>query len=90
MKLPENLTLEMDKRIWVGHIHHRTKRSTGCLSRDAMLCMMFKLGLCVEEKNWHRMRGFGHLAKAIERVKFKDGEPMSELDQTALEFRPAH
>ena len=55
-----------------------------------MLCMMFKLGLCVEEKNWHRMRGFGHLAKAIERVKFKDGEPMSELDQTALEFRPAH
>ena len=41
MKLPENLTLEVDKRIWVGHIHHRAKRSTGCLSRDAMLCMMF-------------------------------------------------
>ncbi len=45
-----------------------------------MLCMTFKLGLCVE-KNWHRMRGFGHLAKAIERVKVKDGEPMNEFDQ---------
>ncbi len=47
-----------------------------------MLCMMFKLGLCAE-KYWHRMRGLGHLAKVIERVKFKDGEPINELDQIA-------
>ena len=70
-------------------IRHHTKRSTGCLSRDSMLCMMFKLGFCVE-KYWHRMRGFGHLAKVIQRVQLKDGEAMNELDQIALEFRPAH
>jgi putative transposase len=27
-------------------IRHRTKRSKGCLSRDGMLHMMFKLGQC--------------------------------------------
>ena len=47
-----------------------------------MLCMMFKMGLCAE-KNWHRMRGLGHLAKVIERVQFKNVEPISELDQMA-------
>lgn len=39
-----------------GTIRHRTKRSKGCLSRDGMLHMMFKLGLCAE-KNWRRQRG---------------------------------
>ena len=29
-----------------GTIRHRTKRSKGCLSRDGMLQMMFKLGQC--------------------------------------------
>ena len=37
-------------------IRHRTKRSKGCLSRNGMLHMMFKLGECAE-KNWHRLRG---------------------------------
>ena len=53
-------------------IRHRTKRSKGCLSRDTMLEMMFKLGQCAE-KNWRRLRGFNYLAKVISRVKFKDG-----------------
>ena len=30
-------------------IRHRTKRSKGCLSRDGMLHMMFKLGQCAEK-----------------------------------------
>jgi transposase-like protein len=30
-------------------IRHRTKRSKGCLSRDGMLHMMFKLGQCAEQ-----------------------------------------
>lgn len=33
-----------------GTIRHRTKRSKGCLSRDGMLHMMFKLGQCAEKK----------------------------------------
>ena len=36
-----------------GTIRHRTKRSKGCLSRDGMLHMMFKLGQCAEKK-WRR------------------------------------
>ena len=40
-----------------GTIRHRTKRSRGCLSRDGMLHMIFKLGQCAE-KNWRKIRGF--------------------------------
>ena len=36
-----------------GKIRHRTKRSKGCLSRDGMLHMMFKLGVCAQD-NWRR------------------------------------
>ena len=49
-----------------GTIRHRTRRSKGCLSRDGMLHMMFKLGLCAEKK-WRRLRGFDYLAKVISR-----------------------
>lgn len=55
-----------------GTIRHRTKRSKGCLSRDGMLHMTFKLGQCAE-KNWRRLRGFIYLAKVITGVQFKDG-----------------
>jgi len=53
-------------------IRHRTKRSKGCLTRDGMLHMMFKLGQCAEQ-NWRKLRGFDYLAKVITGVKFKDG-----------------
>ena len=53
-------------------IRHRSKRSKGCLSRDGMLHMMFKLGQCAEE-NWRRLRGFDYLAKVITGVTFTDG-----------------
>lgn len=55
-----------------GTIRHRTKRAKGCLSRDGMLHMIFKLGECAEQ-NWRRLRGFDYLAKVITGVKFKDG-----------------
>ena len=63
-------------------IRHRTKRSKGCLSRDAMLHMMFKLGQCAE-RQWRRLRGFDYLAKVITGVKFKDGVEVTEVDQAA-------
>ena len=65
-----------------GTIRHRTKRSKGCLSRDGMLHMIFKLGECAE-KNWRRLRGFDYLGKVIEGVKFKDGEEVKASDQHA-------
>ena len=63
-------------------IRHRTKRSKGCLTRDGMLHMMFKLGQCAE-KNWRRLRGFDYLAKVITGVKFKDGIEVTQIDRAA-------
>lgn len=65
-----------------GTIRHRTKRSKGCLTRDGMLHMMFKLGLCAEQ-NWRRLRGFDYLAKVINGVKFNDGVEVTKDDQVA-------
>jgi putative transposase len=63
-----------------GTIRHRTKRSKGCLTRQGMLHMMFKLGMCAQE-NWRRLRGFEWLAKVIEGVKFRDGNEVNESTQ---------
>ncbi len=63
-------------------IRHRTKRSKGCLTRDGMLHMMFKLGQCAE-KNWRRLRGFDYLAKLVTGIKFKDGVEVTQVDQVA-------
>ncbi len=63
-------------------IRHRTKRSKGCLSRDGMLHMMFKLGQCAEQ-NWRKLRGFDYLAKVITGVSFKDGIETTKPSQIA-------
>ena len=60
----------------------RFKRSKGCLTRDGMLHMMFKLSQCAE-KNWRRLRGFDYLAKVIAGVQFKDGIEVIKIDQVA-------
>ena len=63
-------------------IRHRTKRSKGCLSREGMLSMMFKLGQCAQKK-WRRLRGFNYLAKVITNVQFKDGIEVIQDNQIA-------
>ena len=64
-------------------IRHRTRRSKGCLNRNGMLCMMFKLARCAETR-WRRLRGFKQLGQVIEGVKFKDGIEVNQLcDQVA-------
>ena len=65
-----------------GTIRHRTKRSKGCLSRDGMLHMMFKLGICAEKK-WRRLRGFKYLAKVITGIEFRDGIEVKKVNQVA-------
>ncbi|MFA8386372.1 MAG: IS256 family transposase, partial [Pelagibaca sp.] len=47
-------------------------RTKGCLSRDGMLHMMFKLGQCAEQ-SWRKLRGFVHLADVIQGVDFVNG-----------------
>ncbi len=63
-------------------IRHRTTRMKGCVTRDSLLHMMFKLGQCAE-KNWRKLRGFAYLAKLIEGVKFVNGEEVQQPDQIA-------
>lgn len=63
-------------------IRHRTKRSKGCLTRDGMLHMMFKLGQCAQD-NWRKLRGFTHLAEVIEGINFKDGIKQPHPETTA-------
>ena len=63
-------------------IRQRTTRSKGCLSRDGMLHMMFKLGMCAE-KRWRRLRGFDYLKKVIRGVNFKDGVEQTGDNQVA-------
>ncbi|MCU7882095.1 MAG: hypothetical protein KZQ60_17405 [Candidatus Thiodiazotropha sp. (ex Lucinoma aequizonata)] len=65
-----------------GTICHRIKRFKGCLSRDGMLHMTFKLGLCAEKK-WRRFRALDYLAKVVTGIKFKDGVEVTEIDQVA-------
>jgi putative transposase len=55
-----------------GTIRHRTRRSTGCLTRDRMLQMIFRLGVYAQ-KNWRHHRSFSDLAKVITGVRFSDG-----------------
>ena len=61
-------------------IRHRTKRTKGCLSRDGMLHMMFKLAQCAE-KTWRKLRGFAHLADVIQGVDFVNGIKLENQDK---------
>ena len=65
-----------------GTIRHRTKRSKGCLSRDGMLHMVFKLGMYAQE-NWRRLRGFSYLGQLITGVKFRAGIKVKTVGQAA-------
>jgi hypothetical protein len=57
-------------------IRHRTDQAKGCVSRNTMLAMIYKLGMCAE-KRWRQIRGFDCLAKVIEGVKFRKGIEVS-------------
>jgi transposase-like protein len=65
-----------------GTIRHRTARTKGCLTRDGMLHMMFKLGQCAE-KTWRRLRGFKELPKVIAGIPFTDGIEQITKDPVA-------
>ncbi|MGH8362203.1 MAG: IS256 family transposase [Gammaproteobacteria bacterium] len=60
-------------------IRHRTEQTHGCGSRNTVLTLMFKLGMCAEQ-HWRRIRGFHYLAKVITGVRFKDGIENVESD----------
>ena len=53
-------------------IRHRSSRAKGCVRRQTILSMIYKMGMSAE-RSWRRLRGFRQLGKVIERVKFADG-----------------
>ena len=65
-----------------GTIRHRTARTKGCLTRDGMLHMMFKLGQCAEN-TWRRLRGFKELPKVVAGIQFIDGIEQATTDSVA-------
>jgi len=62
-------------------IRHRADQAKGCVSRNTMLAMLYKLGMSAE-KRWRRIRGFHYLAKVIEGVKFRDGVEVEVNNKT--------
>ena len=58
-------------------IRHRADRTKGCLTREGMLGMIYKLGMSAQ-RSWKRLRGFESLAKVIKGVKFRDAIEVRE------------
>ena len=56
----------------------RTAKTRGCLSRQTMLTMVFKLCRSAE-KRWRRLQGYRRLGEVIENVKFIDGVREDEI-----------
>jgi len=63
-------------------IRHRSRQTKGCVTRQTMLSLAYKLAMSAEPK-WRKLRGFDHLAKVITGVKFKDGIETQEPDRSA-------
>lgn len=56
----------------------RTAKTRGCLSRQTMLTMVFKLCRSAE-KRWRRLQGYRRLGEVIEDVKFVNGIRENEV-----------
>ncbi len=56
----------------------RTTKTRGCVSRNTILTMVYKLGMSAEN-GWRKLRGFRRLAEVINGVKFIDG-----IDETTM------
>ena len=61
----------------------RTAKTRGCVSRDSILSMVFKLSQSAQKK-WRRLRGFKLLADVVQGINFRDGIRIgNETDQEA-------
>ena len=69
-------------------IRHRTDRTKGCLTRDGMLAMIYKLGQSAE-CSWRRLRGFEWLAKVVDGVKFSDGVEVQNVVRISRRNQPS-
>ena len=70
-------------------IRHRGKRAKGCVTRQSMLSMIYKVGMCAE-KSWRRLRGFRQLAKVIEGVNSTTASRSSRTAEPPHDELDAH
>ncbi len=56
----------------------RTSKTRGCLSRETMLSMVFKLCQSAE-KRWRRLQGYRRIAEVVEGLQFVDGEKQKQI-----------
>jgi transposase-like protein len=61
----------------------RTAKTRGCVSRQTILAMVYKLGQSAQ-KRWRKLLGFKLLAEIIRGVQFKDGERIDSLTKSEL------
>jgi transposase-like protein len=62
----------------------RTAKTRGCVSRNTILALVFRLGLSAQ-KHWIRLRGFQQLGKLIQGVKFSDGVAVAMNEEEQVE-----
>jgi putative transposase len=53
-------------------VRHRTVKTRGCVSRESMLSMVFKLAV-VAEQRWRRLKGSERVGEVLRGVVFRDG-----------------
>ena len=68
-------------------VRHRTDRTKGCLTREGMLAMIYKLGQSAEH-SWRRLRGFQWLAKVVDGVQFRDGIEVKNEMRVPRKYQP--
>lgn len=63
-------------------VRHRTVKTRGCVSRESMLSMVFKLAV-VAEQRWRRLKGSERLGEVLGGVVFRDGVNEEEKERAA-------
>lgn len=53
-------------------VRHRTVKTRGCVSRESMLAMVFKLAITAQQR-WRRLKGSERLGEILEGIVFQDG-----------------
>lgn len=60
----------------------RTAKTRGCVSRDSILAMVFKLAKSAEQR-WHRLCGSDSLPEVLQGVAFNNGIRINHLEIAA-------
>jgi transposase-like protein len=63
-------------------VRHRTVKTRGCVSRESMLSMVFKLAV-VAAQRWRRLKGSERVGEVLRGMVFRDGVNEEERARAA-------